>query len=397
MPLGHFARQAWRHGCSLALVTACVTACAGTRVRVATFNASLYRNEAGQLGRDLLDNDPQALAIAAVVQHTRPDILLLTELDRSLTHDNAGLLESKYFAVGPAALPYPYRYAPPVNTGVATHLDLDGDGRSDGPGDAKGFGAFTGQYAFALFSRWPIDLAATRCYADELWALQPDNLMRGASLPDGAATRLPLSSKNHCDIVVETPAGNLHLLASHPTPPVFDGPEDRNGRRNHDEIAFWTRHIATLDAETRFVVLGDLNADPWDGAARHNAIRALLAHPRTIDPRPISAGAVQAAQLQGFANTRQRGPAALDTADFPDQTGPGNLRVDYVLPSSNLRLIDSGVFWPTTDEPDAQLGAASDHHLVWVEVDLSAYPRVFARFSKNKRAGQESTGWARAH
>ena len=26
------------------------------------------------------------------------------------------------------------------------------------------------------------------------------------------------------------------LLVAHPTPPVFDGPEDRNGRRNFDEI-----------------------------------------------------------------------------------------------------------------------------------------------------------------
>jgi len=26
------------------------------------------------------------------------------------------------------------------------------------------------------------------------------------------------------------------LLVHHPTPPAFDGPEDRNGRRNHDEI-----------------------------------------------------------------------------------------------------------------------------------------------------------------
>ncbi len=35
----------------------------------------------------------------------------------------------------------------------------------------------------------------------------------------------------------------LHLLASHPTPPAFDGPEDRNGRRNHDEIRFWNDYL----------------------------------------------------------------------------------------------------------------------------------------------------------
>ena len=36
----------------------------------------------------------------------------------------------------------------------------------------------------------------------------------------------------------------LHVLASHPTPPTFDGPEDRNGRRNHDEIRFWADYIS---------------------------------------------------------------------------------------------------------------------------------------------------------
>ena len=35
----------------------------------------------------------------------------------------------------------------------------------------------------------------------------------------------------------------VHFLVSHPTPPVFDGPEDRNGTRNHDEIRFWADYI----------------------------------------------------------------------------------------------------------------------------------------------------------
>ena len=34
-------------------------------------------------------------------------------------------------------------------------------------------------------------------------------------------------------------AETVHFLVSHPTPPVFDGPEDRNGPRNYDEIRFW--------------------------------------------------------------------------------------------------------------------------------------------------------------
>ena len=35
----------------------------------------------------------------------------------------------------------------------------------------------------------------------------------------------------------------IHTLVSHPTPPVFDGPEDRNGTRNHDEIRLWSDYV----------------------------------------------------------------------------------------------------------------------------------------------------------
>ena len=48
-----------------------------------------------------------------------------------------------------------------------------------------------------------------------------------------------LSSKSHWDVPVNIGGQIIHLLASHPTPPIFDGIEDRNGRRNHDEIRFW--------------------------------------------------------------------------------------------------------------------------------------------------------------
>ena len=44
-----------------------------------------------------------------------------------------------------------------------------------------------------------------------------------------------------CPIRIE--GETVHFLVSHPTPPVFDGPEDRNGTRNHDEIRFWADYI----------------------------------------------------------------------------------------------------------------------------------------------------------
>ena len=185
----------------------------------------------------------------------------------------------------------------------------------------------------------------------------------------------------------------VHLLASHPTPPTFDGPEDRNGRRNHDEIRFWADYIIPsrsryiYDDQGRtggltpgdpFVIAGDQNADPFDGDSVAGAIQQLLDHP-LVNTRvtPSSEGAVEQAALQGGANETHLGDPAFDTADFAD-TAPGNLRVDYVLPRKNLRIIDAAVFWPTSDDPLFGLVGtypfpSSDHRLVWVNVWVPSY------------------------
>ena len=61
-----------------------------------------------------------------------------------------------------------------------------------------------------------------------------------------------------------------------------------------------------------------------------------------------------------------------DTADFADST-PGNLRVDYVLPSRGLSPVGGGVFWPAAADPLARLTGTypfptSDHRLVWLDL-----------------------------
>ncbi len=68
----------------------------------------------------------------------------------------------------------------------------------------------------------------------------------------------------------------------------------------------------------------------------------------------------------------------MDTADWNDTRGPGNLRVDYVLPTKTLEIQGSGVFWPRKDDPLAGLVAAgksgsSDHRIVWVDVTNSSF------------------------
>jgi hypothetical protein len=220
----------------------------------------------------------------------------------------------------------------------------------------------------------------------------PWSALPGALLPeraDGAAfpsaegrAALRLSSRAHWDVPVRLPdGGTLHLLASDPTPPLFDGAEGFNRKRNHDEVAFWTAYLggtafrddAGLSAaapEGPLVVLGDLGIDPVDGAGLKDGIAGLLAQPRLVDPKPGGAGGAAAAG-EG-ANARQRGPARADTADWRDAPpGPGNLRVDYVLPSRELAVRASGVFWPVPGAPLAEAAAAaSAHRLVWVDVAL---------------------------
>ena len=101
----------------------------------------------------------------------------------------------------------------------------------------------------------------------------------------------------------------------------------------------------------------------------------MLAHERVQDPQPRSGGAVSAAMQQFGANAQQQGDPATDTGDFPDgvdpaakDRGPGNLRVDYVLPARSFVVARSGVFWPNAHEGGAALVGVSDHRLVFVDV-----------------------------
>jgi 3-phytase len=384
------------------LMNPLVTAGAETAptVRFATFNVSLHGSRAGEVVERL--GDPaweKARLAAATIQEVRPDVLVLNEIDWDAEGESVRRFASNYLAVGQdgrAGLDYPYVYVPEVNTGVHSGHDLDRDGtvtstpgsRAYG-GDAFGYGEYPGQYGLAVLSRYPIDAHRIRTFRLLRWKELP-----GAWLPENWYTEaaldvLRLSSKTHADVPIRVGDRTVHLLASHPAPPAFDGPEDRNGRRNHDEIRFWELYVADApqewivdDAGRRgglgaapFVIAGDLNADPNDGASSGGAIGRLLAHPRVQGaPAPRSAGGVEQARLQGGVNLEHRGDPAEDTADF-GEAGAGNLRVDYVLPSRELPILASGVFWPPTSDPLFRLVGThpfpvSDHRLVWVDVAL---------------------------
>jgi hypothetical protein len=361
-------------------------------VRFATFNASLNRGAAGQLVTDLSTPDnAQAREVAEVIQRNRPDVLLINEFDYA--PQAANLFRDNYLERGQNGarpIDYPYAFIAPSNTGVQTGFDLDRDGRITG-NDAHGFGLFEGQYGMLVLSKYPIDTRKARTFQNFLWKDMPN-----AMLPDDPATPAPhdwyspemlnvlrLPSKSHWDLPITIGRETVHFLVSHPTPPTFDGPEDRNGTRNNDEIRFWADYTTPgrgryiyddkgrrggLNASAKFVVAGDNNSDPLDGDSVPGAIDQLLHAPRVIETRPGSAGGVLAAQQQGGANTTHKGNPYFDTADFND-TAPGNLRVDYVLPSKGIVPVRGAVYWPTDEL--ARLNDASDHHLVWEDLFVS--------------------------
>lgn len=372
------------------------------RVRFATYNASLNQCFGGR-GNPCLEGglaealaDPSLLQgrqVAEIIQRLRPDVLLLNEFN----YDAAGLAADRFQqnflgvpqnvirSLEPSEpIEYAYRYLAPSNTGIASGFDLNNDGQvgeevgTQAYGDdAFGFGEFPGRYGMLLLSKYPIDEVNVRTFQNFLWrdmpgGLLPDDL-RTAAAADWYSPEelevLRLSSKSHWDVPIQIGDQRIHVLASHPTPPAFDGAEDRNGRRNHDEIRLWADYISPdagdylvddagvagpLSSEASFVIMGDLNADPDKGDSFGDAIEQLLDHPR-----------VNSSRIPTTAN------GGTDTATF-------NLRVDYVLPSTDLSLVDTAIFRPANTDPLARLVRASDHFLVWADIEVAAIPEPSA-------------------
>jgi endonuclease/exonuclease/phosphatase family metal-dependent hydrolase len=407
-------------------VAAPVAPAGSVTLRVATFNLEDVRTD------DLKRRDqPRVQRLAEVIQRLRPNIILLNEIAYDMPGapdvdegespgQNAQRFIDNYLSIPqvPGLRPIRYRaFMAPSNTGIPSGFDLDNDGNVvteypdppragvDGsagrqtPGgrafgnDCWGFGTFPGQYAMALLvdERLVIDADNIRTFR-----LLPWDYVAGAFMPkapdgtpwftDDERALMRLSSKSHWDVPVRLPNGAvLHLLCSHPTPPAFDGPEERNKRRNHDEIRFWRDYIDNapyvVDDDGRpgglpprrpFVILGDLNADPDEGNAFRDPIDTHLATSRRINMDAVP-----------------RSPIAIPRLD-DDDTARFGLRVDYALASRDLVVLNTGVWRdpPTAGgpadtnppEPAPPAGAEgestrrppwnfpSDHFPVWIEV-----------------------------
>lgn len=358
-------------------------------LRVASYNVSLNRAESGELIADLSTrSDTQAQSIAEIIQLGRPDVILLNEFDYDENGEAIDLFQSNYLMVsqnGSDPIEYPHVFLAPSNTGVPSGFDLNNDGEVSGPNDAFGFGFHPGQFGMVILSKYPIDEDAVRTFQNFLWKDMP-----GALLPpdpndsDGDGDldsyysteeldAFRLSSKSHWDVPVMVDGKTIHLLASHPTPPVFDdGTEtdlenptivDWNGRRNHDEIRFWADYIdpdasdyiyddaggtGGLGEGKTFIILGDLNADPVDGDSTENPASLLLDSP-FVDARLAPESSA------GEGN---------DTATF-------GLRVDYVLHSKKgLQTRETAVYWPVDTDIRSEQVEASDHRMVYSDLEF---------------------------
>ena len=123
--------------------------------------------------------------------------------------------------------------------------------------------------------------------------------------------------------------------------------------------------------------MGDQNSDPLDGDSVPGAIDQLLDSPWIRDPRPTSAGAVEAAQLQGGANLDPRGDPRVRHGGLQRQPGA---RATCVQTTSCRRAGLRGAATPGCSgrcaaDPLSRLTGefpfpTSDHRLVWVDLRL---------------------------
>jgi len=347
-------------------------------LRIATFNASMNRATQGELHSHLSTGDnAQIESVATIIRYVNPDVILINEFDYNGTA-NVELFKNYLIKQNESASPviYAHYYVDTVNTGVPSGMDYNNNGETDNPDDGYGFGAFPGQYGMVILSKFPIKTDAIRTFQNFLWkdmpgAVMPMNPETGESWYNAEETAsFRLSSKSHWDIPIEVNGKIVHVLASHPTPPVFDGAEDRNGKRNHDEIRMWADYIVPskssylyddsgvkggLALYNRFVIMGDQNADPDEGDSYNNAIMQLLAHPMidaTMTPESLG---------------------GQETTGDADDTASWGMRADYVLPSDyGLEVKNSGIFWPeSNDVKRSSVDASSDHRLVWVDLAIT--------------------------
>lgn len=335
----------------------------------------------------------QLRAAATIINKINPDILVINEIDHDYTAADSAIFTINGERFQAAYLKndeYKYIFAAACNTGLLSGFDLNNDGltattenlgtREHGD-DCYGWGTYPGQYSMAVLSKYPILTAQVRTFQKFLWQDLPGHHMPPDFYSGDEKERLRLSSKSHWDVPVLVDNDTLHLLLSHPTPPVFDGPEDRNGRRNFDEIKFWKHYLDNSRAlhddngivggllpRANFAIIGDLNAAPnnevvYDGVS---AIAQLFRHHRVQESGSFmtSDGARQ--------GIKSGAPDYFEQATTEFRKGMKR-RIDYILPSRSIQIKSGGVYWPAQKKSAAMHKVAmqaSDHRMIWLDISF---------------------------
>ncbi|MCA9730862.1 MAG: endonuclease/exonuclease/phosphatase family protein [Deferribacteres bacterium] len=362
--------------------------------RIGLFNIKeLSTEKLKQVDENGVGQNQQLHAAASIIKEINPDILVINEID----HDydaadsliftiNAQRFKKSYLRDSE----YKYIFAAPCNTGLLSGFDLNNDGltatqenlgtREYGD-DCYGWGMYPGQYAMAVLSKKPILFNGVRTFQKFLWKNLPGNHLPNEFYSDEEKEILRLSSKSHWDVPVLIGADTLHLLLSHPTPPVFDGPEDRNGRRNFDEIRFWKLYLdgsmaliddagnhGGLQRDASFAIVGDLNAAPNNEIAYDD---------RTAIAQVLTHNLVQESGAYMTSDGAREG-MTTGTPDFFEQATTEfrkgmKRRIDYILPASNITMKQGGVYWPEEKKNPAlfeRAMQASDHRMVWLDLEF---------------------------
>ncbi|MGF1725612.1 endonuclease/exonuclease/phosphatase family protein [Photobacterium nomapromontoriensis] len=418
-----------------------------TEVKIATYNLSFDRNTFADLVAEMqilpakqqelvtayldgtIAEDDKTTAekviqirnVAAIIQKNRPNVLMMAEYNNDgIGEDKAALIgfQANYLSVAQSIdgaggeanlepIQYPYFESYSTNTGLFSGLDLNNDGKIQGPADAWGFGLYHGQYAFALMSQYEIDTDNTRTFQSFKWKdLEGEHIPtitmcdNSQAIPAGMSCgdewytpeeweKVRLSSKNHVDapIIIPTKSGKevVHLLMSHPTPPVFD--TGKNKAQNAAEVEFWNQYIqgkrffyddagqnGGLADGAKFVIMGDQNLDPVAGDGESAVMK-------TLHDNPL----VNQKVMNGELYPTSYGAAEYKVANHPYPnrvTSTFGLGVDYAMPSANLKIIDTGVYWAASYENgrklfnDIRIGSgngksvSSDHRMVWIKAML---------------------------
>ena len=316
---------------------------------MAVYHTGLGREGPGLLLRDIRAGAADVLVVRDALLALRPDAVLLLDLDFDL---DRRVLSALSALLADGGHPMHHTFAPRPNTGRHTGLDMDGDGRLGTPDDAQGYGEFSGAGGMALLSRFPIDRHSLVDFSDILWRDLPGSrqpVVAGLPFPSIETQAVQrLSTTNHWEVALQTPGGPLTVMAWHAGPPAFGGPHGRNRARNADETAFWLWRLqgGLAPVPRDFVLMGGANLDPEAGDGHHATMRTLLAHPLLQDPAP-----------ETVAEAGR--PASRTTARWENRDLA--LRVEYLLPSVSLRVLESGLIWPSE---------SARHALVWADVVL---------------------------